>query len=85
MFDDDDKPIRYHLTEDFELEPGEPVFLDRMMTGTSDWERTIEVPEDRKTPQALEQFLRATALAERRRRLAGDYGTRRIAPHLFGL
>lgn len=30
MFDDDEKPIRYHFPEDFELDPGERVFLDKI-------------------------------------------------------
>jgi hypothetical protein len=30
MFDDDEKPIRYHFPEDFELDPNERVFLDKI-------------------------------------------------------
>jgi hypothetical protein len=62
MFEDDEKPIRYHLSEEFELESGERVFLDKFETGTWNWVRQGDVPEDKKTPELLQPFLRETAL-----------------------
>jgi len=64
MFDDDEKPIRYHLSDDFELDPVDCVFLDRIETGTSDWVRRLEVPQDVKSPKSLEAFVRDVALKE---------------------
>ena len=63
MFDDDESPIRYHLSEEFELDSGERVFLDKLEAGTSTWVRQDVVPEDKKTPELLQPFLRETALA----------------------
>ncbi|MGA2841715.1 MAG: hypothetical protein ABSG18_16330 [Steroidobacteraceae bacterium] len=64
MFEDDEKSIRYHLTKDFVLDPGEPVFLDKLEPGTTNWARQRAVPEDAKTPELLQGFMRETALAE---------------------
>ncbi len=50
MFDDE-KPIRYHLTEDYELDPGDRVFADRLKTGTTDWERRLEITDHAKKPE----------------------------------
>ncbi|MGO8798408.1 MAG: hypothetical protein ACLQJL_04915 [Roseiarcus sp.] len=62
MFDVDEKPIRFHLTEDFVLDSGERVFLDRLEGGTSNWVRRYEVPEDKKTPHSLQALVCETAL-----------------------
>jgi len=64
MLEDDEKPIRYHLPEEFVLDPGEPVFLDKIETGTLDWIRQYDVPEGKKTPESLQAFVRETALAQ---------------------
>jgi hypothetical protein len=64
MFEDDEKPIRYHLPEDFVLDPGEPVFLDKLETGTVDWVRQCDVPEDVKTPELLQAFVREIAITK---------------------
>lgn len=64
MFEDDEKPIRYHLTEEFALDSGERVFLDKLKTGTSDWVRQCDVPEDKKTPESLQAFVRETAITQ---------------------
>jgi hypothetical protein len=64
MFEDDEKPIRYHLSEDFVLDSGERVFLDKLKTGTSEWIRRCEVSEDKKTPESLQAFLRETAITQ---------------------
>jgi len=64
MFEADEKPIRYHLSDDFLLDAGELVFLDQLETGTSDWVRRDSVPEDKKTPESLRAFVRETALQQ---------------------
>jgi hypothetical protein len=69
MFDDE-KPIRYHLTEDYELDPGDHVFADRLITGTADWERRFEI-----TDHAKENVTNHPAryrLERRRRSMACD-------------
>jgi hypothetical protein len=63
MFDDDEKPMRYHFPEDFELDPGERVFLDKIEAGTANWHRESEIPDDAKTPELLRAYVRSTALA----------------------
>jgi hypothetical protein len=63
MFDDE-KPIRYHLTEDYELDPGDRVFADRLKTGTTDWERRLEITDHAKSPKTLQSVLRNIALKE---------------------
>jgi hypothetical protein len=64
MIDDDEKPIRYHLSDDFELEPGERVFLEEIEPGTMNWVHRSEVSDDAKTPTALQTLLREIALRE---------------------
>ncbi len=56
--------IRYHLTEDFVLDSGERVFLDKLETGALDWVRQFDVPEDKKTPESLQAFVRVTAITQ---------------------
>jgi hypothetical protein len=64
MFEDDEKPIRYHLSEDFALDPGEPVFLDTLETGTLNWVRGCDAPEDKRQPESLRAFVREVALTQ---------------------
>jgi len=62
MFDDDEKPIRYHLDKDFVLDPGERVSIEKLDTGTTDWVRQFDAPEDAKTPDLLDALLHRVAL-----------------------
>jgi hypothetical protein len=64
MFEDDEKPIRYHLARDFVLDAGERVFLDKLEPGTTNWVRQREVPEEAKTSELLQGFVRETTLTE---------------------
>ena len=64
MLEDDEKPIRYHLPKDFVLDPGEPVFLDKIETGTLNWVRQCDVPEDLKTTELLQAFVREKAITQ---------------------
>lgn len=64
MFDDDEKPIRYHLpTGHFELDPGERVFLDKNKMGIS-WARRREIPESAMTPELVRAYVRNAAMTE---------------------
>jgi hypothetical protein len=64
MFEDDEKPIRYHLTEKFVLDFGDRVFLDKLETATLEWARLCDVPEDKKTPETLQPFVREMAITQ---------------------
>jgi hypothetical protein len=64
MFDDDEKPIRYHFPEDFQLDPGERVFLDKIEPGTANWSRQSEIPEQAKTPELLQAYVRDVAITK---------------------
>jgi hypothetical protein len=61
MYEDDEKPLRYHLPEKFVRDPDEPVFLEKFEAGRLDWIRKCEAPEGKKTPEALQALLRETA------------------------
>lgn len=64
MFEDDEKPIRYHLSKEFALNSDERVFLDKLKPGTWEWIRQCDVPEDKKTPESLQTFVRETAITQ---------------------
>jgi hypothetical protein len=64
MIEDEEKPIRYHLTENFVLEQNERVFLERCETETINCVRQGDVPEHAKTPELLLPYLREIALTQ---------------------
>lgn len=45
MFREDVKGIRYHLAPDFELESGEPAFLETLEPGTTNWAPNATFPK----------------------------------------
>ena len=63
MFEFDDVEIRYHLPDEVDLDPCEPVILEKQLTGTSQFVQCGIAPNDARDMKSIRAFVRRVALA----------------------
>jgi hypothetical protein len=58
----DDVEIRYHFPDEIELDPGEPVILEKLLPGGSEFVQCAVAPDNVRDIESIRALVRSTAL-----------------------
>jgi hypothetical protein len=58
----DDREVRYHFPDEVELDPREPVIIQKLVTGTSEFVQVGVAPSDVRDMKAIRAYVRRIAL-----------------------
>jgi hypothetical protein len=59
----DDLEIRYHFPDEIDLDPSEPVILEKLITGTSEFAKFAVAPNEARDIESIRTLVRRVALA----------------------